>query len=45
MMNNWLTSSFNANLADRQDRLSNVPDFGPQIADRITSLNTSFQNA
>jgi hypothetical protein len=44
-MNQWLTDSFNANLADWQSRLAAVPDFGPQIADRIASLNESFQNA
>lgn len=44
-MNGRLTSSFNANLTQRQNALANVPDFAPQIADRITSLNQSFQTA
>lgn len=41
----WLTSSFDANLAEWQDRLSQVPDVAANIADRITSLNSSFASA
>lgn len=44
-MNQWLENSFNANVLQRQQVLANVPDAAPQIQERITSMNESFQTA
>lgn len=44
-MQDWLTNTFNANLADRQSRMADMPDVQANISDRLTSMNTAFQSA
>ena len=44
-INTWLTNTFNANLAERQNRLANVPDVQANISDRLTLMNQAFQTA